>query len=388
MKRIAFFILALVPGLTAGVLLLEPVFRSNTTLLPRGIAAPLPVDPPLTDRWYEVRYTDADIFYWQSGIIQPPEEDLLEAVVHWRTDEFGFPNPAPVPAQVDLVVLGRSYAMGAQAVDPWPSVLREQRGYRVLNLSQTGAGIHEKQDFLTRFGLPRNPKYAVIEIIPPKDILGYGPAAEPLVVQRAAFPFLQTAWRRLFPPAAGGGSSGYVYPLGLEWPGGGCDCVFYSGYLAALSLSKEDWAASAEWAAYRNDLAGLIATMREAGVIPILLYVPTKETVYTALISDPASMTDALAAAGSWMLEDGVLRKIGAGTDPRDLQSNAAASADLIQSFGGELSTCVVDPTEAFAAAGRNGIDPFMRYDSHWSAEGHALAAGALAAAMDGGNCR
>ncbi|MBN2086350.1 MAG: hypothetical protein JW748_14115 [Anaerolineales bacterium] len=387
MKRIALSILAFVPGVTAGILLLEPVFRSNTTLLPRGIAAPLPVDPPLTDRWYEVRYTDADIFYWQSGIILPPEEDLLEAVVHWRTDEFGFPNPAPVPAQVDLVVLGRSYAMGAQAEEPWPSLLRG-RGYRVLNLSQTGAGIREKRDFLTRFGLPRNPKYAVIEIIPPKDILEFGPAAEPLVVQRAAFPFAQTALRRLFPLKAGGESSGYVYPLWLEWPGGGCDCVFYSGYLAALSLSREDWAASAEWAAYRNDLAGLIAVMRAAGVVPILLYVPTKETVYPPLVSDPASLAGATAAAGSWVLEDGVLRKTAAGTDPRIIQSNSIASAELIQDLGGELSVCVVDPTAAFTAAGRSGTDPFMRYDSHWSAAGHALTAGALAAAMDGGNCR
>jgi hypothetical protein len=48
----------------------------------------------------------------------------------------------------------------------------------------------------------------------------------------------------------------------------------------------------------------------------------------------------------------------------------------------------MVNPTEAFVQAGRDGIDPFMRYDTHWSAAGHALVAGALAAAMEGGNCR
>ncbi len=388
MKRTALALLAVVLGLTFGILLLEPVFRSNTTLLPRGIAAPLPVDPPLSDRRYDVHSSDADIFYWQADIVQPPEEDLLEAVVHWRTDEFGFPNPAPVPAEVDLVVLGRSYAMGAQAAEPWPSILREQRGYRVLNLAQTGAGIREKRDFVTRFGLPRHPRYAVIEIIPAMDILGYRPAEEPSVVQRALFPFAQTVLRRLFPPYAGGDSGGFIYPLRLEWAGGGCNCVFYSGYLAPLSLSREDWAGSEAWAGFRGDLTGLIADLRGAGVVPILLFVPTKETVYIPMVSDPASLTDALAAAGSWVLEGGSLRQSRIGADPRVTQFNSPAAAQLIQDLSGELSLCMVNPTAAFVQAGRSGIDPFMRYDTHWSAAGHALVAGALAAAVEDGNCR
>jgi hypothetical protein len=388
MRRIVFSILPSLLGLILGLLLLEPVFRSNTTLLPRGIAAPLPVDPPLTDRWYEVRYTDADIFYWQAGIVRPPEENSLEAVVHWRTDEFGFPNPGPVPAQVDLVVLGRSYAMGAQAGEPWPSILREQRGYRVLNLAQTGAGIREKGDFLTRFGLPRHPRYAVIEILPAMDILGYRPAGEPLVVQRAVFPFAQAAIRRLYPETPGNNPGGYIYPLRLDWEGGGCDCVFYSGYLAALSLSRQDLSDSDSWAGYRKDLSGLIETLRGAGVVPILLFVPTKETVYIPLLSDPALLTEALSAAGSWVVEGGLLRQSRDSADPRAIQSNSPAAEELIRKLSGDLSLCIVDPTAAFAQAGRNGIDPFMRYDTHWSAAGHALVAGALAAVMEDGNCR
>jgi len=177
MKKFLHAAVRLLSGLLLGILVLEAVFRSNTTLLPHGIAAPLPVDPPLTDRWYEVRYADADIFYWQAEIVRPPAEDQLEALVHWRTDAFGFPNPAPVPATVDLVVLGRSYAMGAQTAEAWPSLLRDRYGYRVLNLSQTGAGLAEKQDFLERFGLPRNPRYAVIDVLPPIDIAAFRPAA-------------------------------------------------------------------------------------------------------------------------------------------------------------------------------------------------------------------
>jgi hypothetical protein len=388
MRRFLFLIIQSGLGIILGLLLLEPVFRSNTTLLPRGIAAPLPVDPPLADRTYTVRYADADIFYWQASIVRPPEKDLLEAVVHWRTDEFGFPNPAASPATADLVVLGRSYAMGAQATEPWPSVLRDRYGYRVLNLSQTGAGLRQKRDFLERFGLPRSPRFAVIEVLPPFDILGYGPAAEPFVVQRAFLPFTQTVLRRLVPVNAGAGSEAYIYPLQLEWEDGGCECVFYSGYLSPLSLSADSWSESVDWLGFRADLSALVEILRSADVVPILLFVPTKENIYLALADDPESASEALAAAGSYVLSEGRLVRRAAAADPRAVRANALAAAELLREFAGKQSLCLVDPTAAFELAARNGTDPFMRYDTHWSAWGHALVARETADAMESGACR
>jgi hypothetical protein len=50
MKKFFLSAVRLLSGLLLGIPVLEAVFRSNTTLLPHGIAAPLPVDPPLPRR--------------------------------------------------------------------------------------------------------------------------------------------------------------------------------------------------------------------------------------------------------------------------------------------------------------------------------------------------
>jgi hypothetical protein len=388
--RLGKFALAVFPlfaGAGLGFLLLELVFRSNTTLLPHGMAAPLPLDAPLTVREYDIRYENADIFYWEASLVRPPAENQLEARVRWRTDEFGFPNPAPVPSTVDVVVLGRSYAMGAQAENPWPDILRSWGGLRVLNLSQTGAGLSQKWDFLRRFGLPRNPRYVVIEILPPMDVLGYG-NPEPLMVQRVAFPLTQSVLRNLFPPAAKPATSGYIYPLPLEFDGGVAQAVFYSRYLSALTLSTQDWAGSEDWKNFRADLSEMVLTLRREGVVPVLLFVPTKETVYVPRVTSASILEPALASAGSWTLMNGRLQWSSETTDAELVQTNAASAEDLIKELALGQSLCLVDPSDAFWQSIRSGADPFMRYDTHWSAVGHDLVAEGILAALNSGNCR
>lgn len=387
LQRLGLAVLCLLLGAGLAAAVLESVFRSDPTLLPRGMAAPLPVDAPLTDREYDIRYADADIFYWEGSIVQPPPVNKLEARVRWRTDEFGFPNPAPIPSKVDVVVLGRSYAMGAQAENPWPELLRAQTGLRVLNLSQTGAGLDQKWDFLRRFGLPRQPRYVVIEILPPMDILQSG-GPEPLVVQRAVFPLAQEILRKLFAPSAQPAAGGYIYPLPLEFAGGSAQAVFYSGYLSAATISARDWARSEEWKKFSAGLTGMIATLRDAGIIPILLFVPTKETVYIPQVLSPSVLAPALANAGSWIMNGDRLEPSATEIDPDLARNDANAAETLLGDYASGQTLCLVDPSGAFWQSILQGADPFMRYDTHWSAVGHELVAGAVRAAVDSGACR
>ena len=95
-------------GGALGLVLLELILHLNPQLLLRGMAAPAPVDPPVGRRVYEVYTSDADLFIWQaqlSALFQPVSGEL-EARVSFYTDELGFPNPAPLPPRVDVVVLG------------------------------------------------------------------------------------------------------------------------------------------------------------------------------------------------------------------------------------------------------------------------------------------
>jgi hypothetical protein len=387
LQKLGLAAFSLVLGAGLGAVLLESVFRSNTTLLPRGMAAPFPVDSPLTDREYDVRYADADIFYWEGSIVRPLSENKLEARVRWRTDEFGFPNPAPIPPTVDMVVLGRSYAMGAQAENPWPQIIRNQTGLQILNLSQTGAGLGQKWDFLNRFGLARKPRYVVIEILPPMDILQSG-GAEPFVVQRVAFPLAQDVLRKLIPPSTHPEAGGYIYPLPLGFEGGSVQAVFFSGYLSASTISAEDWARSGDWKNFSADLTRMVAMLRRTGAVPVLLFVPTKETIYIPRVTSVSSLEPALANAGSWILTGDQLEWSAVETSASLAQVNADSAEALLGNFASGQALCLVDPSDAFWQSILQGADPFMRYDTHWSAIGHGLVAKGILAALDSGGCR
>ena len=105
-RRAVFWLLDLVLGVGLGLLLLEAMLHLNPGLLLRGMALPAPADAPITTQKYTVKYSDADLFYWQADEIQPlnPEDDRIEAEVIYQTDEFGFHNIPPSGTKAEIVV--------------------------------------------------------------------------------------------------------------------------------------------------------------------------------------------------------------------------------------------------------------------------------------------
>ena len=139
------------------------------------MALPAPADAPITTQKYTVKYSDADLFYWQADEIQPlnPEDDRIEAEVIYQTDEFGFHNIPPSGTKAEIVVLGRSFSLGAQSDLPWVAQLAKNSQMQVLNLSQAGADIRIKGGYFEKYGLPAQPKWLVIEVMPSMDIFDY-----------------------------------------------------------------------------------------------------------------------------------------------------------------------------------------------------------------------
>src|SRR5688500_8015638 len=174
LTRLALACLQLTLGLGLGLLLLEVILQLNPSLLLRGMAAAAPIESPLTVRQYSVRLSDADLFFWHGSVIRPIAEDdnLVEAEVDFRTDEFGFANHAPSGPTAEVVILGRSYSLGAQAAHPWPQQLAQLTGRAVTNLSQAAIGIDAKHSYLRRFGLARQPRWVILEVLPSMDLLG------------------------------------------------------------------------------------------------------------------------------------------------------------------------------------------------------------------------
>ena len=67
--------LNLILGVGLAWLGLEITLQLNPQLLVRGIAAPGPLDWPLTSRDYAVHYSDADEIFWRPDLIRP--------ILHW-----------------------------------------------------------------------------------------------------------------------------------------------------------------------------------------------------------------------------------------------------------------------------------------------------------------
>ena len=381
--------LKLTLGVLASLCLLEATLRANPALLLRGMALPAPADPPIMTQVYNVRSSDADLFFWVPGLIRPipAEADRVEAHVVFETDEFGFPNAAPLPARVNVVVLGRSYSVGAQSSDPWPRALARLTGYEVLNLSQGASGIDLKRTYLERFGLLRRPRWVIVEVLPSMDIVGYSSVPSTLV-QALVVPTIQELARR----SRAGGSNNEVdpiFPVEVDIPGRRVELTFFAYYLAALTADGPGILASQQWAAYTRHLTDLAQETRANGACLVLLYAPTKANVYFPLAEDLSQLEPALVGVSAWRLgANGWL--VG---DPRvevdvaAMQANASTARDLVAAYARQQRWLFVDPTQAMTEAVLNGESPFMAYDTHWSDLGQKLVAQELASALQGADC-
>jgi hypothetical protein len=388
-RRLAIALATLVSGTILGLLLLEAVLRCNPTLLPRGLAWAAPVDPPLTIQNYDVRYSDADAFHWRPDLIRPvaAADDRLEARVTYATDEYGFRNPAPLPTQVEAVILGRSISLAGHLDKPWPALLADRLGWQVSNLSLPGSGIRVKQSMLERYGLPRSPRWVVVEVVPSIDILGEH-AIPPTLSGQVVTPVLQGLIRGWMPaqPVAAGQA---IYPLAVDLPGRTVDLTCCLHYMDFFSLDRETLEASRDWAIYSRELLEIVAAARSQGACVALLHVPTKPDVYFPLALHPGQLEPSLREFAPLRLNPGgtVERDEGGAFSVDQVRQNALAGRDLLADFARQNSLAWIDPNEALVRSVLDGRDPFMVYDSHWNQLGHEIVAEAVAATLQEAPC-
>jgi hypothetical protein len=379
-------LLSAILGICGGLLLLEAVLRVNPPLLAglRGLGAPAPLDPPLTVSAYDVRYSDADEIYWRPDWIRPipPGADLLEARVVLATDELGFRNPAPLPAKADVVVLGRSYSLGAQNAAPWPALLAVSTGRAVINLSEPGSSPTVKREYLDRYGLPRDPAWVVVEVSPPLDAVNYVPA-DPWLIQLLPVPLAQEYLRRLL-GASAGSASGPIYPLPVDLPGRTLQLTCCIHYLDTLTLTAADWQASRGWRAFTAEIDRIADDARRSGARTAVLYAPTKPEIYFPLALEPAQLEPALRGLVPLRVDPdgGIVPDPGRRADVLRLRANAQAARDALAAYARARGLVFIDPTALFAGSVLAGNDPFMVYDSHWNDRGHALVAQAVREAL------
>ncbi|MEW5868013.1 MAG: hypothetical protein AB1894_01965 [Chloroflexota bacterium] len=382
--------LALFAGLALGLVLLETSLHLNPRLLLRGMAVPAPVYTPVQEQIYDVHYSDGDIFFWQPELVQPIPltEDRLEGTVHFQTDEFGFPNQAPLPPQVDIIVLGRSHSLGAQASQPWTHQLMKSSGLSLLNLSQTGAGTSLKRDYLKKFGLPRQPRWAVVGILPALDIIGYSPNPNWLV-PNLAYPVIQHIYRRFNNGSPKQAIAKPIYPLQIDIPGQTVELTFYTNYLSTLTIEPSEMRDSQQWASASQELVDLIQLARKNKVCVILLYVPTKPDIYFPLAEDASQLELVLDTLAPWRLDSThtLVQDPSFTTSIRQMQSNAGAARGLLIEFARQQGVLLADPSQALTQAALQGDAPYMLYDTHWSVTGHRIVAQTILEIIQNASC-
>jgi hypothetical protein len=355
----------------------------------RGLGAPAPVDDPLTVKTYAVRYSDADEIFWRPDLIAPipPAEDRLEAQVRFETDELGFRNASPLPPAADVVVLGRSYALGAQNGDPWPSQLAEVTGWQVVNLSEPGSSMEVKLDYLRRFGLPRHPRWVIVEVMPALDSINYRPAP-PFLIQLLPIPLAQQFAWQISPPKQRLASHP-VYPLAVELPARTIQLTCCIHYLDVLTLDQQTLTRSRGWQLYTQTLLDLVHAAQAQYACVALLYAPMKPEIYFPSAVDPAQLEPALAEVRPLKLAgDGELvADTAARPDIVAMQAQALAGRDALADFALTHQLTLIDPTQRMVEAALEGDSPFMAYDSHWNSNGHQIVAQAVAAALRNASC-
>ncbi len=329
-----------------GLLLLEGILRCNQTLLQRGIALSVPVDPPLTVLNYDVRYSDADVFYWRPDLVRPipASADRLESRVTYETDEFGFRNHGPIPPVVNGIVLGRSISLAGHLSEPWPALLESRSNGRFFNLSQPGSGIKVKRNMLERFGLSRHPRWVIVEVVPSIDFIGNHlvPAS---ISQQMIIPVLQQLIRRSMTekPAA---IDNPIYPLSIDLPDRKYELTCCLHYLNFFSLDRKTLEQSLDWAIYRKELLKIVDDARSHNACVALLYVPTKPDVYFPLARKPEQLDPTLRDiiplhlnSAGWIEPDPH-----ADSSVDEIRKNALVGRDLIESFARENHLLWIDP--------------------------------------------
>jgi len=388
-SRLVLAFVYLILGCILALLLLEGILRCNSTLLQRGIAMPVSVDPPLTVLTYDVHYSDADVFYWRPDLVHPiPESvDRLESRVTYETDEFGFRNHGPIPPIVDVVVLGRSISLAGHLSQPWPDLLKSRLNWSVFNLSQPGSGIEVKRNFLERFGLSRHPHWVIIEVVPSIDFIG-NHIMPFSISQQMVIPVLQQLIRRWM---AGKPVSidNAIYPLSVDLPDRRIDLTCCLHYLDFFSLDRKTLEQSLDWASYRNELLKIVDDVRPDNTCVALLYVPTKPDVYFPLAQHPEQLNPVLRDiiplhlnSTGWIEPDP-----DGDISVEVLRQNALVGRDLVESFARENDLLWIDPNDALSHSVLAGQDPFMLYDSHWNQLGHQIVADSIVELLQNAAC-
>jgi lysophospholipase L1-like esterase len=317
MRLIVAWLLGL--GLLAGALLIgtELVLRASPSLMPESAQ--------LRVHWRALSRHSPSLGDRELGFVYPPhyagELRYGDFGFTYTTDEHGFRNPSPWPAQADVVVIGDSQAFGyGVAVEQtwWRLVADGLPGSTLVDLGLIGAAPQQYARVFEAFGAGLQPKVVLLTLFPAYALTAVGQFDAWLAAgspgnyddwrRGADLPGWQSRLKRLLEET-------YLWQtlrsLAAEWRGGepGRTLALADGgelkltpivYRQATPRARPDDPAFPRVLAIVDEVRA--QAQAEGGELVVVL-IPTKEEVHLPLLDVPtapftASFADALAARG------------------------------------------------------------------------------------------
>jgi len=305
----------------------------------------------------------------------------LRGATPWRryncelvTDANGFRNPTD-RERGDVVVIGDSFIEGlhVEAEELMTARLADRLGRRVVNLGRTGYGPQQEQNVLRRFGVGYRPDVCVWAFYEGNDLqdlheydanvknLKYildprrAESAYGRSFLRNGLGFAVRNWLRPDPTRPAEAYTGrFKTRQGHEVP-----FYFGTGIQHGSGGPTFPRGESAEMGRVRTILAEARDLCREHGVELVVAFVPAKLRVYRDLCRfEPDS------PCLEWPSDD----------LPGDVRR-------LVEGLGPEVG--FVDLTGPFRSSAAAGDLVYLPDDTHWSEEGHRVAAEAIAPAVE-----
>jgi hypothetical protein len=298
----------------------------------------------------------------------------------WVTDGDGFRNNT-APGVVDVLAIGDSYvAFALDEADMFGKRLERLSGLRVANLGVGGYGPFQYLEVLKRYGVKRQPRYALFCFYEGNDV---GDITAYLEWQAGGMPFYSGVFRgtllQRYRMAVSGAAQSlsdaikdvvyptlhnvshyerYIHPdvVVINLQGTIHKALFrHKNY----SQSIDQILRSTEWKALKQILHDFNTICLENHITPIIIYIPMAAHIY-AQYSTEESGTNWLAIR-----------------DEQVLAKTNAEGAMITLSY--ELKMSLVDLSPSFEAAARRGKMLYYPMDTHWNSDGREVAAATIA---------
>ncbi len=309
----------------------------------------------------------------------------------FTTDQAGFRNRSR-PAHSEIVTIGDSFTEGSNVSDEqvWPVLLEKRCGMSVYNLGVTGYSPLHYRAALAAYGLALKPRVVICTLYEGNDFRigskevaaaarqssgGLAAYVEESPIRRT-LDGLMAMLAREVRVEADPAHAELLSWLPLRIPDGARGKYYAFGPKALLehSESRQGFESGKYWRRSREPMEEIAALCRSSSARLIFVFAPTKAHVILPLVRDslPEEKVHALASLATDQLPS-VERFCDL------LYENLDARESVVADWCRAQKVEFVSLTGSLRAAVAAGTQAYYTYDHHWTPEGNAIAARALA---------